>query len=178
MGVTSLVSANIEKTKEWLSRYADNERQLDDLIERIEALRSRLTSPRSAALSGMPHGGGYEADSIGRSLATLEKLEEEAQTLLARSRELYREINTTIDQSIIGPGRPYHRTVLKCRYLDLFSWHETLEIMFARNADFMDRYDSYERRMHKIHRAALEQLQIPVTDRPGQENDQKEEHKK
>lgn len=172
------MAADIEATKEWLNRYTDNERQLDNLIERIKALRSRLTSPRSATLSGMPHGGGYGADSIGRSLATVEALEEEAQGLLAQSRELYREINTTIDKSITGPGRPYRRTVLKCRYLDLFSWHETLEIMFARNADFMDRYDTYERRMHKYHRAALEQLQIPVTELPGQENDQKEDNKK
>lgn len=172
------MAADIEATKEWLNRYTDNERQLDNLIERIEALRSRLTSPRSATLSGMPYGGGYEADFIGRSLATVEALEEEAQGLLAQSRELYREINTTIDKSITGPGRPYRRTVLKCRYLDLFSWHETLEIMFARNADYMDRYDTYERRMHKYHRAALEQLQIPVTELPGQENDQKEDNKK
>lgn len=172
------MAADIEAAKEWLNRYTDNERQLDALLERIEAIKTRITSPRSATLSGMPHGGGYEADSIGRFLATVETLEEEAQGLLAQSRELYREINTTIDKSITGPGRPYRRTVLKCRYLDLFSWHETLEIMFARNADFMDRYDTYERRMYKIHRQALEQMQIPVMELPGQENNQKEDNKK
>ena len=142
------------------------------------ALRSRITSPRSTALTGMPLGSGYEGDSIGRSIIALEALEEEAQILLARSRELYREINTTIDQSITGPTRADRRTVLKCRYLDLFSWHETLEVMFSRKPDFMDRYDTYERRMHKIHHAALEQLQIPVMDLTGQENDLKEEYRK
>ena len=172
------VAANIEETKDWLRRYDENEKAVDDLQERIEALRSRLTSPRSATLSGMPHGGGYEGDNFGRSLATIEALEEEAQALIIRSRDLYHEIDAAIDHSITGQARAERRTVLKCRYLDLFSWHETLEVMYSRKPDFMDRYDSYERRMHKYHRAALEQMQIPVTDQPGQENDQKEENRK
>lgn len=172
------MAADIEATKEWLNRYTDNERQLDNLIERIEALRSRIASPRSAALSGMPHGGGYEGDSIGRSLAAVEAMEEEAQALLARSRSLYHEINASIDQSITGPARADRRTVLKCKYLDLFAWAEICEIMFGRRSDYQDRLETYERRMYKIHRAALEQMQIPVTDLPGQENDQKEENRK
>ena len=100
------------------------------------------------------------------------------QAHIVRSRELYREINTIIDQSITGSCRAERRTVLKCRYADLFSWHETLEVMFARKPDFMDRYDTYERRMHKYHRDALEKIQIPGTDQETQEYDKKEENKK
>ena len=111
-----------ETVKYWLSRYQENEEQLNRLIERIGALRSRLESPGSPSLSGMPHGGGYyEGDAIGRKLAASESLEEQAQEMLAKSRHLYAGINSAISR-IKGTGRswPDQKVVLEMKYLDLF----------------------------------------------------------
>lgn len=146
-----------EEVKQWLSRFSENERQLDNLIERIEALHSRLETPRSSTISGMPHGGGYESDQIGRTLGIIEDLERQAQSLLAKSRHLYKEIDTAINQ-INGRTWSDRRCVLKCRYLDGFGWETVCSILFGREPDYYDRFDTYQRRTYKIHAEALEAM--------------------
>lgn len=142
----------------WLNRYAENENALDDLLERIAALRSRMESPRAATITGMPHGGGYQGDAFARGLSQIEELEEKAQDLLKKSRTLYSEINGAIDQ-ITGKGAAHLRCVLRCRYLDCFSWNEVNEILFSRKPDFDDKVETYLRRTFRLHKEALEALQ-------------------
>lgn len=147
----------IEDVKQWLSRFAENERQLDNLIERVELLRSRLESPRAATVSGMPHGGGYEGDQIGRTLGQIEKLEEIRQDHLKKSRHLYAEINITIDK-ITGRAWPDLRAVLKMRYLDLANWSEINFMLWGGKSDFNDHEETYLRRTYRIHAEALEAM--------------------
>ena len=147
----------------WLNRYAENENAVDDTLERISALRSRMESPRAATLTGMPRSGGYDGDLFARGLAQIEELEAKAQALLQTSRTLYREINDAVDQ-ITGKGTARLRCVLRCRYLDRFSWNEVNEILFSRKSDFDDKQESYLRRTHRHHREALEALQEIVPD--------------
>lgn len=159
-----------ETVKNWLSRYQENEEQLDRLIERIDALRSRLESPGSPSLSGMPHGVGYEGDSIGRKLAAIESLEEQAQEMLAKSRHLYAEINSAISR-IKGRAKnwPDRKVVLEMKYLDLFSWEEINTVLWSNRPDFDDRLESYQRRTFRLHAEALESMANIVPDHPGQE---------
>lgn len=156
----------IEDVKQWLSRFAENERQLDNLIERVGLLRSRLEAPGSPTLSGMPHGGGFEADAIGHKLSTIEELEEQAQGLLAKSRCLYKEIDSIILQ-IKGKDWPNRKVVLQMRYLDRFTLDEVNTVLWGSKADFDDRLESYRRRTFRIHAEALEELRnlVPEGDK-------------
>lgn len=161
----------------WLNRYAENESAVDDTLERISALRSRMESPRAATLTGMPRSGGYDGDLFARGLTQIEELEEKAQALLQTSKTLYREINDAVDQ-ITGKGASHLRCVLRCRYLDCFSWNEVNEILFSRKPDFDDKVETYLRRTFRLHKEALEALQkIVVPDFGVQETTQKEEEK-
>lgn len=141
----------------WLSRYRENEAALDDLLERIAVLRSRLESPKSVALSGMPHGSRSEHDPFIRTLAKIDDLEARAQDLLAVSRTLYRELNDNIDQ-ITGRGGADQRCILRCRYIDGFEWNVVCEVLFSRKPDFDDKQETYLRRTFRIHNEALEAL--------------------
>ena len=152
-----------ETVKLWLSRYRENETALDDLLERIAALHSRLESPKGAAITGMPHGSWSEHDPFFRGLAKIEDLEARAKDLLAVSRTLYRELNDTIDH-ITGKGGADRRCVLRCRYIDGFPWDTVCEILFSRKPDFEEKQESYLRRTFRIHNEALEALQEIVPD--------------
>ena len=92
--------ADTEQARAWISRYAANVRELDRLQNRLVSLRSRLEAPVTPTLSGMPHGGGYVGDTIGRDLAAVEDLEAQAQEIRDRSGMLYHEIDRTIDTAI------------------------------------------------------------------------------
>lgn len=159
----------LEKVKEWLSRFAENERQLDNLMERIETLRSRLGAPGSPTLSGMPRGGGDGVDMIGRKLIAIEALEEQAQGLLARSRSLYAETNRAIDE-ITGKRSPDLRAALKMRYLDLASWEEITAMLWSSKENFSDNVESYSRRTFRLHGEALEAMLDILPGFQGTEN--------
>lgn len=159
----------LENVKKWLSRFSENERQLDNLTERIEALRSRLGAPRAPTLSGKPRSGGGGVDMIGRKLGAIEALEEQEQRLRARSRYLYTEISRGIDR-IIGKRWVDSRSVLKMRYLDLASWEEINVMLWASKANFADCKDSYVRRTLRIHTEALEAMLYIIPGFQGKEN--------
>lgn len=155
----------VEETQAWLSRFLDNEAELDKLLERIEGLRSQLEAPSSPSLTGMPHGGGYEADRIGRTLARIEALEVQAQELLATSRLLYKEIGAAISQikRVIRKWPP-RKVILEMRYLDRLEWDEINQVLWSKYDDYDDRYDTYKRRTFRFHAEALEAMRIIVAE--------------
>ena len=155
----------VEETQAWLSRFLDNEAELDRLEDRIEGLRSQLEAPSSPSLTGMPHGGGYEGDRIGRTLARVEALETQAQELLTTSRRLYKEIGTAITQiKRVIRKWPHRKVVLELRYLDGIEWDEINQILWSKFDDYADRYDTYKRRTFRFHAEALEAMRIIVAE--------------
>lgn len=161
--------ARVEAAKEWLLRFRDAERDSASLDSRIAAMRARIESARTSHLDGMPHGSGFEGDNVGAALSRLSELEEEAKETRAHGMALYHEINDAIKR-ITGPDSPYQRAVLQTRYLDLESWTGVSEVLFGQRDDFLDKQESFLRRVHKIHGAALSKLAefIPLDE--GQED--------
>ena len=166
----------VEETQAWLSRFLDNEENLDRLLERIEWLRSDLKSPNSPSLTGMPSGGGYEADRIGRTLARIEDLEAQAQELLAKSRYLYTEINGAILRiKHIVKKWPSRKLVLELRYLDGRDWPDIIEVLWGKEFDFDDRYETYNRKTFRFHAEALEAMRVIVAELQGTGNNAESE---
>lgn len=161
-----------EAVKDWLKRYRDAARDSESLDNRIIALRSRLESPGAARLDGMPRTPGFDADRTGAALALLEELEGEAKQARARARKLYAEVEAAIKQ-INGPGWPDQRAVLRLRYLDGEKWESVASLLFGTSPDYEERQDSFVRRVHKTHAAALAAISEFVPLEQGQENNDK-----
>lgn len=141
----------------WLKSYGELVAEIENQRERVNTLRSRLEDPRVATITGLPSGGGSRGDRIGAELAYLATLEDKLAEDQRKARELFQKIERAISM-ISGPGWANRRAVLRMRYLDQCHWEETTKMLFARNADFTARFDSYQRRTFKIHRQALEDL--------------------
>lgn len=149
--------AQVAATKAWLQRYSEAARDSETLDSRVAAMRARIKAPQAPNLDGLPHAPGFEGDSTGAALARLDELEQEAQEARARALALYREIDSAI-REISGPGWADRRAVLRVRYLDCESWQVVSEILFGGRGDYEDKQESYLRRVHKIHGAALAKL--------------------
>lgn len=143
-----------ESVKAWLRSYGELIADIDNLCERAETLREKASSPSSPILDGMPHEKGGHTDRIAHLVAQCDFLEREASEKMQKSRVLYKKIDAAIKQ-IKGPGWAYKKAVLQMRYLDLATWNETLDMLFMKKPDFLDKEDSYRRRCHKIHKEAL-----------------------
>ena len=137
-----------------LKRHRDDNRYIDNQIERLETLILRMKCVSSPSLSGMPHNPSSDVDKIGQMLERKEKLEADIRELIAdrdRERDELR--------SIIGCiHKPDQRSVLEMRYLDGAEWREIAEMLFSFKPDFDDSDEKYLRRTFKLHREAIDTL--------------------
>ena len=109
---------------------------------RAMELESRCTK-MTAGMSGMPGGGGSDAQLLWSTLADYRDKEFEAEE---RELEAYRSVEEFISML---PSRK-HRTVLRLKYLDCLSWVKVQMKMY----DIGDFYS--ERHIYRIHDKALE----------------------
>jgi hypothetical protein len=109
---------------------------------RAMELESRCTK-MTASMSGMPRGGGSDAQLLWSTLADYRDKEFEAEQ---RELEAYRSVEEFISML---PSRK-HRTVLRLKYLDCLSWVKVQMKMY----DIGDFYS--ERHIYRIHDKALE----------------------
>lgn len=144
----------LDAVKEWLLRYSEINKSIDNLILRSEMLKDKAAAPSSINIDGMPHGKGGHSDKIGSIIARCEELDAEARKQIAESMDIYREIDDTI-KKIQGKGSADFRAVLQMKYLDLAEWNEVVFMLFGNKMDFSEREDSFTRRTFKLHSRAL-----------------------
>lgn len=166
-----------EGLKAWLWRYQELQRDVDRLWDRLEDLRGRVESARTAHLDGLPHGSRGDADRIGGDLARLEDLEKEAREVQQEAMASRREIEAAI-KKVTGPRWADRREVLRLRYVDGLRWQDAAERLFGDESTYWDKPELFLRRTFKLHRSALETLVQFVPLQTGQENDTQEDCRK
>ncbi len=164
-----------EDLKAWLRRYQELQHDADRLWNRVDELRDRITTTRTAQLTGMPHGNSVDADRIGGDLARLEDLEREAAEVQQEATAARREIEGVIRQ-IHGPHWADRREIMRLRYIDGLKWEDCAEKMFGDNPRFWDSPEAFRRRTFKIHSKTLEELSKFVPLEQGQENNAEREY--
>lgn len=147
----------VEHLKRWLESYQERQRDFEATCERLERLESKLTSPRSAALSGMPGAAVSDPDRLAIPLAELEELRETTAEQAAALRDLRQRLEMAI-RLIDGPGWPNMRAALRMRYLDGEKFETIAQLLFWRDPDFLMKQESYIRRTFKLRKAALRAL--------------------
>lgn len=147
----------IESLKRWLESYMERQRDLDATYERLERLESKLTSPRSAALTGLPGAAASDPDRLTFPVAELQELQAETKRQVAALRDLRHRIEGAV-RLIDGPDWANQRAVLRMRYLDGERWEVIAQLLFWRDPDFQLKQDSYIRRVYKIRKGALRAL--------------------
>lgn len=146
-----------DQVKEWLSRYAVAAREVALLRARADAIRDRAASPAAPTLDGMPRAPGFEGDKLGGIIGAADALDCEATEKEQDVAALYNEIDEAI-RKIGGKHGVERRTVLQCRYLDTMAWQDVAYLVFGDRTDYSDKFDSFQRRVFNIHKAALEDL--------------------
>ena len=142
-----------------MSRYAVAVREVALLRARADAIRDRAASPASPTLTldGMPRAPGFDGDKFGGIIGAADALDREAAEKEQDAAALYDEIDGAI-RKIGGKHGVERRTVLQCRYLDTMAWQDVAYLVFGDRTDYSDKFDSFQRRVFNIHKAALEDL--------------------
>lgn len=140
-------------------RYSEAYRTLELLRERLDLAETAAHNPRSATPDGMPHGSGNPVDVLGKTIAKLERLRSQVAAAEIESDSIYEEIEEAIGK-IAGARCAEKKSVLQLRYLDCAAWSDVNNALFGDRKDFLDREDSYMRRVFYIHGEALGKLSV------------------
>ena len=142
---------DVAAVKEYLNSYREKERDIDNQIERLERLMSKMTSVGAQVLTDMPKAPGGPGDKIAGMVVAKEELE----SAILKGREEQSSSWEHVENVLKGLKHSDEKAVIRMRYHDCESWNIVTEMMFGNKEDFCGKEDSYLRRVHKIHGSAL-----------------------
>ena len=141
----------VDAVREWLDQYLDTEKEIDGQIERLERLESRMQGISAQVLTGMPRSPSASTDRMADMLSQKEELEQEIKDAVSQQGLVRTKIETILKRSC----KSEEKSVIRMRYIDRSEWKEVLDMMYGGKPDFLDREDSYERRMYRKHDSAI-----------------------
>lgn len=142
---------DVTAVKERLDQYREKERDIDNQIERLERLVSKMTGAGSKVITDMPRAPSVSTDRMAEFVEQKEELESSIrQAVEEQSCE-----RSEIEDILKLLRHSDERAVIRIRYFDRESWNTVSEMMFGSKNDFHGKEDTYLRRVHKIHGSAL-----------------------
>lgn len=142
---------DVREIKMRLVAYREKERDIDNQLERLDRIETKLTSIGSPTLSDMPKSPSASHDREADLIAQKIDLENEIRQMVQEQKEERDEINR-----ILGKVRHSdEKAVIRMRYIDGLSWNDVVDMLFGGKEDYLGKEDTYLRRTHKIHGSAL-----------------------
>lgn len=150
--------------KEILREYREFEKYIDMMIVRIDRIEMKLKSIGSPSLTGMPRdpspSQSREADLVCLKV-DLENEVKDSLDELKKKREKIKKIVAKL-------RHPEEKAVILMRYIDGLEWGDVLDAMFGDKEDFLEKEETYNRRMYQRHGSALLNMSRILTDRNNQ----------
>lgn len=136
---------------ERLKAYGEMVRDYRFQLERLERIETKLVGVGAQAITDMPKSPSPSNDRVTDLLQQKFDLEAE----LGETCEEITEERRELDKAIKSLKVASQRAVIRRRYLDLSAFKDVNEFVFGGEIDFLDKEESYLRRIFNIHGAAL-----------------------
>lgn len=142
---------DVNAVKERLNQYREKERDIDNQIERLERIVSKMTGAGAQVITDMPRAPSVSTDRMAELVGQKEELEASIREAVKEQSCEKSEIEGILKQLCHSD----ERAVIRIRYFDRESWGMVTRLMFGSKDDFVGKEDTYLRRVHKIHGSAL-----------------------
>ncbi len=143
--------SEVASLKNRLKLYRENEREIDNQIERFENLTAKMYAVGSIEITDMPKAPSPAGDRLASLIGQKVELEKEIRDLISHQENERNWIRDVLK----GIKSPDERAVIEMRYIDVESWTTVTKMLFGENEDFEDRFESYRRRTTQLHGSAL-----------------------
>lgn len=143
-----------DAVKGWLKTYPEKLNDIRNMQAQLERIEDKLSSVGTSTLSDMPKAPSKAADKEAELIVQKIDLEREIEQEQVNVHKLRLEIEKVMSRL----KKSNERAVIRARYLCEEEWTDISFILFGAKADFTDKEESYLRRVHYIHKDALEAL--------------------
>ena len=137
--------------KERLEEYIEAEKDIDNQIERLEHLNSKLEGLGAQVLTDMPRSPSTTTDKMGEMYSRIEELDSVIRGMIKD----HDEEKKWIEFILRHVRKANERAVIRMKYIDQEAWKPITEMLFGALEDYEEKYESYLRRAHFIHGSAL-----------------------
>ena len=159
---------DIASVKTRLLAYLDMEREIENQLQYLELLDTKLIGLGAQTLTDMP---GKATPSNDR-LTDLMALKFEVEQSIAENAEKHRRERQQIESILGRVKQADQRAVIRYRYFLGMNWCDVAQALFGGEVDYLSREESYIRRTTKLHGRALVSIaqcmaKSRSTSRPG-----------
>lgn len=141
----------VEQTKERLEDYRELDRDIDNQIERLERLESKIFGLGSPEFSDMPKSKSQSNDRVTHLLHKRDELKEEIDALIQErdaEKMFFEKAMRTIRCSD-------QKAVIRMRYFDRLEFNDVSFLLFGSRDDYEERQETYLRRTFSLRNAAV-----------------------
>ena len=152
---------DVEAIKSRLVDFRERERDIDNQIERLDSIETRLSSVGSPTISDMPKSPSPVQDRMASMMAVKIDLENDIRKAVQfqdEERKFFEKVLSYLKHSD-------EKAVIRMRYLDGSTWYDVTDMMIGGKADYLGKEETYLRRVHKVHGAALLNMAIVIEDK-------------
>ena len=149
---------DVQAIKKWLEEYRDIEREIENKSEALERLTTKLIGIGAQEITDMPRSPSPPLDRVTDLLNRKIELEIEIGEDIAAHAQQRKDILTRLKAL---PSAD-ERAVIRFRYLMCLSWNDVADALFGGSADYLDKEDSYLRRVTNLHGKALLDLAVQM----------------
>lgn len=142
---------NVQAVKDRLNAYRDGEREIENQTEALERLTTKLEGVGAQEITDMPRSPSPPTDRMSDLVA--QKIEIESE--IAEDVEEQRKERKFITGILRKLKSADERAIIRFRYLIGLSWDEVTDAMFGARTDYLGKEETYQRRVYRIHGAAL-----------------------
>ena len=125
--------------------------------EHLQEIEEEITMIPARNNDGMPHGSRKENDRMAVQLERKEKIEKKLQELRRKEKEERIEIEKCMNGAKLNA---IEEQIIYLRYICGYDWSRVQKILFIKKDDYYAKEQSYKRKMFRIHKKALEKMNI------------------
>ena len=145
---------NVLELKQLLTQFLNKEREIDNVIARIEYLEEKMTAAGSPKITDMPKAPSPAGDRLMELVQRKVDLEARVKEMIReqdRRKQVYEEVIEKLKD-------PDQNAVITFRYLDSMKWDRICDALYGDEESYLEKKDSYMRRVMRLHGWALQEM--------------------
>lgn len=143
-----------EMMKDWLAAYRNDEREINEQLEKLRELRARIMGIGAQEITDMPRAPAKIRDVLAEYMIRAEEIEERMNARILQHEKDRAAILRLLDRL----KTVEERSIIKHRYLYGREWAEVMVAVYHNSADFGGKQEAYRRKMYRAHDNALRMM--------------------
>ena len=143
-----------DQMKDWLKTYRQNEKDIDELLEKLRYVRGHAMSIAAQEISDMPRAPLKIRDPLAEYMIRCDDLERKIREKI----EIHQSSKRALEGVIERIESPKRRRIITYRYIYGMEWSDVIRECYSEKPDYQEKLRAYSKRVYRDHERALEEM--------------------